>query len=183
MLHWPASTSADSYPITVFHCPLPNNNRKMESQLAPRDLRSVSSVLWRRCLNCLLIYNYRVLCVFRLLWECVRVHVWARAHTCGFESLVSDFNLSLRNVQRDVSDMRSSWKSHLQRCSQARDHCLWQQRNSPDHLHIVLSLSVSSLDCQLCTLNAKWSVLRQQVNHLKPPPLSQKNPQKLKCII
>lgn len=61
-----------------FSCPL-TNNRKMETQSAPRDLRSVSSVLWWRHLNCLLIYNYTVFCVFRFHCQpsCVSVFIFA----------------------------------------------------------------------------------------------------------
>lgn len=62
----------------------PTNNRKMESQSAPRDLRSVSSVLWWGHLNCLLIYNYRVFCVFRFhcVCGCACMCVWSYLWFC-----------------------------------------------------------------------------------------------------
>lgn len=79
----------------------PTNNGKMETQSAPRDLRSVSSVLWWWYLNCLLIYNYTVCCVFGLLSE----RVCVRAHICGLVWSVSSVQFN-----SCVQPLTSAWE-------------------------------------------------------------------------
>lgn len=72
-LCWQVSTLNDSgFQYCFSH--MCANKKKAETQAAPRDLRSVSSVLWRWCYNCVLIYNYKVFCV---LGFSVCVHVYS----------------------------------------------------------------------------------------------------------